>query len=201
MVTGPNGQVYLRSPNIGRNWPPKTTPDKVKGDLHGRIVDRKSMGIYQGQDLMDRHEIDWERFLYHFLVRYIIGAGDSGPWNFINNYGIDYEEDRTPDSEPPTNLLQVMFKKPQSTKYATLIMQAVKNMRVPLKKKIETVVLPYTTGQEVERVRNVCKLLGEPSVPPYPPPNTTITTVTYKTLWANLRQFTQIFQYILCELT
>jgi hypothetical protein len=159
VVEGPDQQVYLRSPNIGEKWPPITTVANVTGEIIGRIADRISMGVYQGKDLIDLHKMDWERCLYHFMVRYIINAGDSGYYNYLNNYGIDYEEDRTPDKKKPENIVQIMFKKKPSEKYEQATQQAIRQHANTLKAKIETLVLPIVTGEELKRTHLVLSLL------------------------------------------
>jgi hypothetical protein len=161
VVKGPDNQIYLKSPNIGEKWSPITTVDNVTHDIVGRIVDRASIGVYTGRDLIDLQKMDWKRCIYHFIIRYIINAGDSIYNNYINNYGIDYEEDRTPDKEEPTNIVQIMFKKPLSKKYMDKTKQAIKQNIKFLKNKIETIVLPKVQGEELKRTQFVLKFLSQ----------------------------------------
>jgi len=165
VVKGPDQHNYLRSPNVGTQWPPTAVTDHVTQTETGRIVDRQSMGVYRGQELIDMGKMDWERGLYHFLIRYIINAGDAGLWNYINNYGIDYEEDRTHKGEKPKNILEVISNKPFSRNYAPLVEQAVAQYAPILKSKIEQLVLPqikaFHNDQEYERTQLVLDLLSQ----------------------------------------
>jgi hypothetical protein len=157
VVTGPDG-LYLRSPNIGTAWPPTSHMEIVRPGLTGRVVDRASMGVLQGDDLIRRGEIDWFRFLYHFIVRYIIGAGDAGFWNYINNYGIDFEENRKISADPPS-LIQLMFNKAPAKDLMGPINTAIKQLSPELIKRLETYVIPNATSEEQRRARLAIKLL------------------------------------------
>jgi hypothetical protein len=160
IVFGPNNELYLRSENIGEKWPPITHTDTVRPNLVGRIADRHSMGVYQGLDLIDLCKMQWERAFYHFLIRYIINAGDAHFVNYINNYGVDFEEDRTQDKSEPTTLLEVMFKKPLSHTYLSHVTTELVFCYEKLKCRIEYEVLPHVTGQMLDRTRLILRLLS-----------------------------------------
>ena len=159
-IIGNDGYPYLKTPNIGTKWPPQTTVDVVDSgtNLVGRIVDRNSMGIYQGDQLIGMEQIDWEKYLYHMILRYILNFGDSGYWNYINNYGIDYEENRTISKSKPTDILQVISNKP-ITRYREAHLQYSKQLASQLLQRINQFVLPHVNGVELQRTQTVIDLL------------------------------------------
>lgn len=159
IVYGPGNQLYLKSPNIGVKWPPMTEVDKVKDTIVGRIVNRYSMGVYQGDELIKTGQINWEKFLYHFIVRYIINAGDAGSWNFINNFGIDYEEDRTHTHGDPTTMLEVLSNKRISKNDLQSYEKALVSLANTLKSRVTRNVLPKVSGEELRRTQLVLSLL------------------------------------------
>jgi hypothetical protein len=161
IVADEQRNIYLKSPNIGTVWPPKTVEDVVYSwtGMRGRIADRNSMGVYQGNDLIDASKIDWERYLYHFIIRYIINGGDGNSVNYINNYGVDYEENRTPDKADPEDIVQVMFKKPVSKKYAGVYKKSINKYSKALHQRLTMDVLPKVSGEELRRTKLVIELL------------------------------------------
>jgi hypothetical protein len=148
---------YLRSPNLG-SWPPETVMEEVKKGLTGRIVIRNSMRVFQGTELIDRNELDWFRALYHFMIRFILGVGDSGFWNYINNYGIDYEENRNFKKSIET-VQQALFCKPLSNKYRNTVSIMLKRYHSDLKDKLDKFVSTNASGNELERLELLKKLL------------------------------------------
>ena len=137
-VVGSAGEYYLRSPNVGTRWPPKTTTDNVKGSLVGRIVDRESMGIFRGERLIELETIDWVRVLYHFIARYVFWFGDTGLYNVINNWGIDYEENRTGDDMfVPVTFIEAISNRKLTAEVIASIMRAVTENKNVLIEKLD----------------------------------------------------------------
>lgn len=165
-VTDSDGNIYLRSPNIGTKWPPKTTVDTVKKytndpklNIIGRIADRKSMGVLQGLELIDLGIMDWGRVLYHLIMRFILNAGDTFYGNYINNYGIDFEEDRTEKDTISSNMIELLFKQKPAKKYTVITENALKEHASELKQKLEQYVIPKVSGIELKRTQLVISLL------------------------------------------
>ena len=152
-----NEKKFIRSKNIGTKWPPKTNIDKVTKEITGRIVERESMGIYQGSQLIENSKIEWFKCIYHFLIRYIINAGDSGYWNYINNYGIDYEEERSEQTQIPSNIIRVMFIKNLNKKFVEPTQNAINIYKKELIEKLEKIVTEDT--REKKRIKLVISLL------------------------------------------
>ncbi len=109
------GNYYLSYENVGESWDPKFTFTVVKNSkteqIMGNVVERKSIGIYQGSELISLNKMDYDKMFWHFMVRYILGRGDSGLWNYINNHGIDFDDRR--QSFDQKNILELLFTKKQ----------------------------------------------------------------------------------------
>lgn len=109
------GDYYISYENVGLDWNPKVEYTVVKttpeGQIMGNIVDRKSIGVYQGSELIENGSMDYDLLFWHFCVRYILGRGDSGLWNYINNHGIDFDDARTKFGQP--TIMELLFTKKQ----------------------------------------------------------------------------------------
>lgn len=166
-VFGPNRSRYLRSPNIGTQWPPKTEVDTVISGVIGRILSKddtksvsskSSMGVYTGVGLIDNGGMDWIKMLYHFIIRFIIGAGDAGLFNYLNNYGLDYEENRTSNGGDPKCIIDVLFGKSPDARIRGLTERSIKENALILIDRLTRDVLLFASGQELSRTQLVLGL-------------------------------------------
>lgn len=94
--------IYLRFENISTadfsKWSIYPT-DTLKGSEHIHVVDRKSLGIYQvSQCLGELTAYEKRQVLYHLILRFCCGIGDSHLGNMIWNgetlLGLDLEDNR-----------------------------------------------------------------------------------------------------------
>ena len=134
-----NDKKYLKYLNLGTKWPPKTRVENIRGEIKGNLADRLSLGIYNGHELIKNGEMIYKKMFYHFRLRYILGKGDSNLNNYINNVGIDFEENRT-RLEVEGFFQKIFTKLPNSVVLKTLREELARN-RVELSKKLKALKL------------------------------------------------------------
>ena len=156
--------VYLSYDNVAEgSFPPPTTRVKVKGDLEGEVVLRSEAGIYQGYELIKMGKMDYPRMFYHFCIRFILGRGDSGLWNYINNHGIDFDDRRHILEESEyADFWSVIFVKNPNKEIFPLIKRAFDECKENLAKRLKPLVLLKGTvsGENLRRYAILMKFLN-----------------------------------------
>ena len=142
--------IYLCYDNVAEaSFPPPTTWEKVKGNFEGPVVSRVDAGIYQGYELIKMGKMDFPTMFYHFCVRFILGRGDSGLWNYINNHGIDFDDRRQEKPQDQyTDFWSVIFIKNPNSEMFPIIKKALIECKKDLVKRLKKLVLD---GEELRR--------------------------------------------------
>lgn len=160
-----NGEFWLKMPNLGK-LPETEQTWYLPGDREtiGKVAIRNDKYVEEGvvrasEEIMvngDLPEEMWFPLLYHFSLRYILRAGDTGIWNVINGKGIDFEDMRK--DYTPTNAIDALFFKKSSKGVMELVKKYVNIYKKDLANRIEENVFSGIPSEE-KRKKLLIKLL------------------------------------------
>lgn len=154
------GKKFLRSKYIGA-WPPHYKKDKLlPGDTEdSNIIIREETGIKQGYALIEDGSMNYKKLFYHFILRFIFGYGDSILQNYINNYGIDFEENRGKFPERLEEIGDIFTKRPP-LKITKILDKKIVDLKGFLLKKLKLLGSSDLEKNEKKRLSLVLNLLS-----------------------------------------
>jgi len=96
----PSGEVHIRGWCLPRIT---ETVERDRGGVSRAIDELRCRGTLPSEM--------WRDLFYHLLLRWVIKGGDTGLWNVINGYGIDFEEERgdPKEGQTPTTLYSLLM--------------------------------------------------------------------------------------------